>query len=269
VITIYNDLPQGTDEWFEARRGMVTASTVGQLLTERTLGAPHYVCPECEAPEHEPCIGKRGPIQTMHRQRTEFALDKAATVIEAASTPESRSLAVLLAAERINGWVEPTFVNADMMRGIDDEPVARGEYAGHYAPVEECGFMVEDGWGFRIGYSPDGMVGDDGLIEIKSRRPKAQLATILADEVPAANMAQLQCGLLVSGRQWIDYVSYCSGMPLYVKRVERQPEWSVAILEAVTAFERAVADMISTYETRLVDLNLHPTERRMELEISI
>lgn len=267
MITIYDDLVQGTNEWLEARRGMVTASTVGQLLATRTLGAPHYVCPECEAAEHEPCIGKRGPLQTMHKQRTEFAREKAVTVIEAAITPESKSLAVLLASERITGWVEPIFISSDMMRGIDDEPVARAKYAEHYAPVTECGFMVEDAWGCRIGYSPDGLVADDGLIEIKSRRPKAQLATILADEVPAANMAQLQCGLLVTGRRWIDYVSYCAGMPLYVKRVERHEEWMIAILEAVTAFEESVADMVTTYEARVADL--HPTERRIELEISI
>jgi hypothetical protein len=79
--------------------------------------------------------------------------------------------------------------------------------------------MVRDDWGFSLGYSPDGLVGDDGLIEVKCRRQKKHLQTILADEVPPENMAQLQCGLLVSGREWIDYVSYCGGMPMYVKRV--------------------------------------------------
>jgi hypothetical protein len=47
-------------------------------------------------------------------------------------------------------------------------------------------------------------------------------------------MAQLQCGLLVSGRKWIDYVSYCGGMPLYVKRVEPDERWFDAIVEAVS-----------------------------------
>ena len=266
-MIVYSDLIQGTDEWLEARRGMVTASTVGQLLSTRTLGAVHYSCPECEAPEQEPCIGKRGPIQTMHRARTEFAREKSVTVIEPAETPESKSLAMLLAAERITGWVEPRFISNDMMRGIDDEPVARALYAEHYAPVDECAFMVEDSFHFRLGYSPDGLVGDDGLIEIKSRSPKAQLATILADEVPAANMAQLQCGLLVAEREWIDYVSYCGGMPLYVTRVYPQRDWQRAIVAAVAAFEAAVADIITDYRGLVADL--HPTERRTELEITI
>ena len=267
MITIHENLIQGTDEWLEVRRGMVTASAVGQLITVSTLGATHFACPECEASEHEPCIGKRGPIQTMHRARSDFAREKAVTVVEPAATPESKTLTILLAAERITGWVDPMYVSDDMLRGIEDEPVARARYAECYAPVTECGFMVEDRWGFQIGYSPDGLVGDDGLIEIKSRRPKAQLATILADEVPAANMAQLQCGLLVTGRQWIDYVSYCGGMPLYVKRVLPQPQWAEAIVAAVNAFEDTVADIIGTYTTRTA--GLHTTERRIELEISI
>jgi hypothetical protein len=120
-----------------------------------------------------------------------------------------------------------------MLRGIEDEPRAVEVYSEHFAPVTTVGFMVRDDWGFSIGYSPDGLVGDDGLIEVKSRRAKKHLTTILADEVPVENMAQLQCGLLVSGREWIDYVSYCGGMPLYVKRVEPDQRWFDAITAAV------------------------------------
>ena len=197
------DLIQGTDAWHDQRRGIVTASAVGKLITSRT--------------------------------------------IKPASNDESRGLTALLAAERITGWTEPTFMTGDMMRGVEDEPRARDMYAEHYAPVRESGFMVRDDWGFRIGYSPDGLVGDDGLIEIKSRRAKGQLQTILANEVPAYNFAQLQCGLLVSGRDWIDYVSYAGGMPLFVKRVLPDPRWFEAIVAAVAAFEDAVAQMQADY----------------------
>jgi predicted phage-related endonuclease len=127
--------------------------------------------------------------------------------------------------------------------------------------------MVEDRWGFKIGYSPDGLVGDDGLIEVKSRRAKIQLATIVADEVPLENMAQMQCGLLVSGREWIDYVSYCGGMPMYVKRVYPQEKWFDAITAAVTAFEEDVAGMIRVYTDATA--GLHTTERTIEQEITI
>jgi hypothetical protein len=146
-----------------------------------------------------------------------------------------------------------------MERGTLDEPYARDKYAEHHAPVTELGFMVRDDWGFRIGYSPDGLVGDDGLIEIKSRRQKKHLATILADEVPLENMAQCQTGLLVSGRDWIDYVSYCGGMPLYVKRLLPDPKWQAAILEAVASFEDNAALMIANYQDSVA--GLPPTER--------
>ena len=106
-----------------------------------------------------------------------------------------------------------------MLRGEWDEVEARIKYREHFGPVTECGFITNDDNGFVIGYSPDGLVGDDGLIECKSRRQRFQVKTISADQVPAEYMLQLQTGLLVTGRQWIDFVSYCGGMPMYVKRV--------------------------------------------------
>jgi len=179
--------------------------------------------------------------------------------VKPAANDYSQALAVTLTAERITGHVEPIHENQDMLRGTLDEPFARDKYAEHFAPVSEVGFLVRDDWGFRLGYSPDGLVGDDGLIEIKSRRQRKHLATILADEVPLENMAQCQAGLLVSGREWIDYVSFCSGMPLYVKRVEPDAKWFAAIHDAVEAFENASAQMYDTYLARTKDLP--PTER--------
>ena len=167
--------------------------------------------------------------------------------IRPASNDYSRALTTHLAAERITGHVEPVYISADMERGNLDEPYARDIYSEHHEPAHEVGFMVRDyGWG-RIGYSPDGLVGEDGLIEIKSRRQKKHLATILADEVPAENMAQIQTGLLVSGRSWLDYISYCGGMPLYTKRVFPDPKWHTAILEAAHEFENTAAVMIGNY----------------------
>ena len=169
--------------------------------------------------------------------------------VKPASNDYSRALTAHLAAERITGYVEPVYVNADMERGTLDEPYARELYSEHYAEATEVGFMVRDDFGFKIGYSPDGLVGDDGLIEIKSRKQKKHLATILADEVPLENMAQCQTGLLVTGLEWLDYVSYCGGMPLYVKRILPDPKWQEAIISAVSTFENNAAEMIATYKT--------------------
>lgn len=209
-LQIFNNIEQGTDEWHAIRRGIVTASVVGLLITTKTL--------------------------------------------KPAANDTSRGLTATLAAERITGFTEPSPTSAAMERGTLDEPYAREVYSEHYAPATEVGFMIRDDWGFKIGFSPDGLVGNDGLIEIKSRAQKKQLATILADEVPAENMAQIQCGLLVSGRAWCDYVSYCGGMPLYTKRVYPDALWHAAIIDAVKAFEESAAHMIGAYEVETAEM---------------
>ena len=232
---------------------MVTASAVGQLLTVGRLEAINYECPACKAPAEQLCRSKRAPdvpIKTLHTERAEVAAakrDESPIVISTADNDTSRNLTELLTAERITGRTDPTFISDDMWRGIDDEPRAVDVYSAHHAKVTPSGFMVRDDWGFELGYSPDGLVGDDGLVEVKSRRQKKHLRTVLADEVPAENMAQCQAGLFVSGRAWCDYISYCGGMRLWVKRVEPDPRWFAAIVEAVAAFEKAAEEMADKY----------------------
>jgi hypothetical protein len=220
TLTVLDDLIQGSDAWHDQRRGIVTASVVGKLITP---------------------------------------------TVRVASNDYSRALTAQLVAERITGYTDPVYVSDDMLRGHEDEPRARDLYSEHYAPARESGFMVRDDWGFRIGYSPDGLVGDDGLIEVKSRRQKKHLQTILSDQVPAENMAQLQCGLLVSGREWIDYISYCGGMPLYVKRVEPSERWFEAIVAAVSTFEDTAAEWVAAYQSATE--GLPTTERAVEMEM--
>lgn len=223
TLTVLHDLVQGSDEWHAARRGIVTASVVGQLITPSTL--------------------------------------------KPANNPVARSVTATLVAERITGFTEPTRMTDDMWRGVEDEPRAREKYAEHHAPVDEAGFMILERDGFKLGYSPDGLVGDDGLIEIKSRRAKKHLQTILADEVPTENMAQLQTGLLVSGRAWIDYVSYCGGMPLWVKRVHPDQKLQAAIIAAARQFEATATAMTAAYNAAVA--GLPTTERVLEEEMVI
>ena len=170
-----------------------------------------------------------------------------AKTFKPAENETARMLTNLLVAERITGRVVEGFTSAAMERGKFDEPFAREAYSENHAPVTEVGFMVREFDGYRIGYSPDGLVGDNGLIEIKSREPKIHIATILADAVPAENIAQCQAGLLVSGREWIDYVSFCGGMPLWTKRVYPDIRWHLAIKEAVELLEANAADILARY----------------------
>lgn len=170
-----------------------------------------------------------------------------AKTFKPASNDHSRALTAALVAERVTGWTDPTHVSDDMWRGIEHEPIARDTYSEHHAPAIECGFMVRDDWGWSLGYSPDGLVGDDGLIEIKCPRAKGHLQTVVSGQVPASYMPQLQAGLLVSGRAWVDYVSFVAGMPLWVKRVTPDLRWFNAITEAVAAFEVAAERMAADY----------------------
>ena len=220
TLQTFANLDQRSDEWYALRRGMLTASAVGTLITP---------------------------------------------TLRVASNDTSRGLIATLAAERITGWTDPTFVSDDMWRGIEHEPIARAKYAEHLSPVTEVGFMIRTIDGCHLGYSPDGLVGDDGLIEIKCPRAKSHVQTIVRDNVPSQYIAQLQAALLVTGRDWIDYVSFCAGLPLYVKRMEPIGEWQDAIKDALLACEASVSSLVADFKTAAE--SLHPTERIQELVI--
>lgn len=190
--------------------------------------------------------------------------------LKIANNDKTRAHAYELAFQRLTGFVEPQYVSDAMLRGQEDEIYARAAYAQNYAPVEECGFITSDRWGFTIGYSPDGIVGADGLIECKSRMGKYQVQTIATDEVPDDYVMQLQTALLVTGRQWIDFISYCGGLPVFVKRVEPDPEIQDAIVRAATEFEARVAEVMQEYRSTVANMGkLIPTERREAEEIVI
>lgn len=174
-----------------------------------------------------------------------------------------------LLAQRITGHVDPRYVSDDMLRGHEDEVMARELYSNRYAPVEEVGFMTRDEWGFKLGFSPDGLVGDDGFIEIKSRRPKFQVETILCGNVPDEYLIQIQSGFLVSSRKWCDFISFSAGLPMIVIRVLPDEAMMDAILNAARAFEDRLAELLAAYSDRLVERapQLTPTERRVEQEI--
>jgi len=193
--TYHFDIEQGTDEWHALRRGVITASTIGKLVT--ATGKP-------------------------------------------ANNDTSRALLLQLLAERITGESEPSFYNDDMARGNLLEPYARELYAKHYQPVQECGFVTIqlDPFSALLGYSPDGLVGDDGLIEIKAPRRKTHLRSLLTDKVPAEYVPQIQTALAVTGRAWCDFISYAPGLPLYVTRCRPDPD---AITQLIAAAQTAEA----------------------------
>lgn len=222
TITYHPEMIQGSDEWFAARLGLLTASEMGRILTP---------------------TGKT------------------------AANAASRAHVWEIAAQRITGHVEPTYIGDEMLRGHEDEILARALYAEKYAPVTECGFVTNDEWGFTIGCSPDGLVGEDGAIECKSRRQRFQIETIVTGKVPDEHVLQPQTILLVTRRKWIDYVSYSGGLPMKPIRVLPDRAVQDAILEAASSFEARVAEIVALYREKSV--GLFETERRVEQEMFI
>jgi len=183
-----------------------------------------------------------------------------------ANNDTSRTQLLQLLAERITGESEPSFYNDDMSRGHMLEPLARDIYAEHRAPVAECGFVTADFDGTVIGYSPDGLVGDDGLIEIKSPRQKNHLRSLLSCEVPAEYVPQVQTGLAVTGRAWCDYISYAPGLPLFIRRCERD---EVVIAQLITAAQAAEVELQRLTELYAAKAAIFPATEPVQPEQEI
>ena len=203
MIKYYYDIQQGTPEWHELRRGVLTSTAIKTLITP---------------------TGKL------------------------ADNDKTRAHVYEVSAQRITGRTEDTYLSFDMMRGHTEEILARELYARHYASVTECGFITNDSLGFLVGYSPDGLVGEDGLIEIKSAKAKIQVQRITDGVIPTEHYAQVQTGLWVTGRKWCDFISYSNGMKMMVVRVNSDPDYHALIEQAAKAFEAKVAEVIIAYD---------------------
>jgi hypothetical protein len=149
-----------------------------------------------------------------------------------------------LIGERITGELaEPFQGNAHTRRGHELEGVARALYCdatGEPQP-QEVGLILNH----EVGYSPDSLVGDDGLLEIKTKLPKFQIEVLLNGEIPDEHIPQCQGGLWVSEREWIDFVSYWPGMPMFIKRAYRDDIMIRTIAERVEAFHEEMERRIS------------------------
>lgn len=159
-----------------------------------------------------------------------------------------------IAAQRITDWTEPTYIGDAMLRGHADEITARDLYSDRIEPVEEKGFITRDFGAFRLGYSPDGcgIMGNFG-IEVKSRIQKHHIKTIITNEVPTEYMLQIQTGLLVTGWDYIDYISFSAGLPMWIIRVEPIAEYQDAIRSAAYEFDISVRKRVAEYHDRIAN----------------
>ena len=188
-----------------------------------------------------------------------------------ADNPDSGAYLNELLAQRITQYIEPSYISDDMLRGKENEIAARLAYSKRFAPVEEMGFVTNDKWGFVIGCSPDGLVGEDGGVEFKSRCQKHQIATILALAMPEEYLLQVQTCMLVTERPWWDFGTYCAGLPMYKIRVHADPHIHNVIVAAATAFEITLQERLALYN-EILESHQHsliPTTRVIEQEMYI
>jgi putative phage-type endonuclease len=179
-----SDIEQRTDDWYAARLGKVTASSLYKVLAKTKTGYG----------------ADRGNYMTQ------------------------------LVLERVTSSKADSYTNAAMQWGIDQEPFARAAYeAATGVMVDEVGFVphptIE-----AAGASPDGLVGDDGMVEIKCPDSKTALECWLSDSpVEGKYFAQMQWQMRCADRAWCDYVVFDPRMPvkaqLFVTRVTRDDEW--------------------------------------------
>lgn len=144
-----------------------------------------------------------------------------------------RTYMMKLIGEILTGECMENYSNSHMERGKEMEPDARNLYAFRMdiEPVQ-VGF-VRNG---RKGASPDSLIGNDGMCEIKTKLPHLQAEVLLADKLPPEHLAQCQGNLWVAEREWIDFVSYWPRMPLFVKRVYRDEAYIAMLAKEVDQF---------------------------------
>lgn len=154
-----------------------------------------------------------------------------------------------LIAERLTGQPAERFSNAAMAWGTEKEPEARSTYEFYNGvTVNQVGFVVHP----KIeasGASPDGLVGDDGLVEIKCPNTATHLDTLLGQTVPSKYVSQIQWQLACTGRAHCDFVSYDPRLPeamrLFIKRMPRDDQRIAELETEVSGFLREIEAKIS------------------------
>jgi putative phage-type endonuclease len=172
-------MDQGSDEWFAARIGKVTASRVADVIAKTKTG---------------------------------FSASR-------------ENYMAQLVCERLTGQKADGFTNSAMQWGTETEPLARAAYESlKDVLVDEVGFVPHPSI-IMAGASPDGLVGDDGLLEIKCPNTATHIETLLSQTVPGKYNTQMQFQMACTDRGWCDFVSFDNRLPeelqLFVKRIPR------------------------------------------------
>ena len=167
------------------------------------------------------------------------------------STSRENYLAQLV-CEVLTGKPAESYSNAAMQWGVDQEPLARAAYESYQnVLVDEIGFVVHPTiW--ASGASPDGLVGELGMVEIKCPNTATHIDTLLTQTVPGKYNIQMQWQMACAGRHWCDFVSFDPRMPtdlqLFVKRVDYDPAY-------VAMLEKEVMSFLNDLDSKVKQLN--------------
>ena len=161
-------------------------------------------------------------------------------VMAAKTTAGYQNYMAKLICERLTGRAEQTPVSAAMQRGTDLESLARDFYVVETgAMVEEVGFYEHPSI-LNSGASPDGIIGTDGLIEIKCPNTATHIKTLESKKPALKYMRQMQWQMACTGRKWCDFVSFDDRLPehlsFFCTRIERDDEMIAELEKSVTAF---------------------------------
>lgn len=146
-----------------------------------------------------------------------------------------------LAGEILTGEPMEHYSNFHMERGHEIEPDARNLYAFMRDCEPLCVGFIRNG---QKGCSPDSLVADNGMVEIKTKLPHLQIECLLNDRVPPEHVAQCQGSLWVAEREWIDFVSYWPKLPLFVFRAYRDEEYITNLAGEVDRFNDELAELV-------------------------
>ena len=157
-----------------------------------------------------------------------------------------------LVCERMTQKVAESYSNSAMAWGTETEPLARAAYEVKTGlTVDQVGF-VDHPTISMTGASPDGLVGESGMIEIKCPNTATHIETLLSGKVPTKHLTQMTWQMCCTGRHWTDFVSYDPRMPenlqLFIKRVEYDPKYASELEQEVIRFLDEVDGKIKQLE---------------------
>lgn len=219
---------------------------------------------ECDQNSHEWLAERRGRITASR------IANVMSTLKRGGEGADRKNYRTELIAERLSGRAEDHYTSPEMMWGTENEPYARAAYEiGCGVMVDQVGFVLHPTMDFSGG-SPDGLVGEDGMIEIKCGKTTTHLKWLMAGEVPEEHQDQILWNLCCTERKWCDFISFDPRLPdglnIFIVRMQRD-EKRIANIEAeVKLFNDQVDAVAADLRKRQIVRPAAPIDTRTPLE---